>query len=114
MLKNISARSWNLPREIPHSSNRYRGSPMKTLFVLLISLFSVTACQSSLTRSVAINAKPPTIPVSLLQECRQAAVIPKGANARQIAGVIAHDRFALAECRRDKSALNKAVKTALD
>ncbi len=87
---------------------------MRTFLCLLMSLFFLTGCSLTSTRSVAIEPDNPTVPENLLGECQQAAKIPPGTTARQLAGIIAHDRAALKQCRKDKSALNKAVRKAIE
>ena len=86
---------------------------MKNSVVLLIGLFFLSSCAGNSTRLVAINTKQPRIDGALLGECRKAAPIPPKANSRQIANVMLHDRSALDACRKDKAALNQAVRGAL-
>ncbi len=86
---------------------------MKISSALLASLSFLSACGASSTKLVAINTSQPQIPEALLGDCQTAAKIPSGATPKQVATVIIHDRAALGQCRRDKDALNRAVRKAL-
>ena len=86
---------------------------MKISSAVLASLSLLSACGASSTKLVAINTSQPQIPETLLGECQMAAKIPPGATPKQLATVIIHDRAALGQCRRDKDALNRAVRKAL-
>ena len=81
---------------------------MRITFAL--ALCFLTGCQTGLTPSAGIDGpKVARIAPSLKVACMRPADIPAGADARQIAGVISHDRSALGECRRRHGALVNAA-----